>query len=167
MESSGSRRSRLLKAGGVLSIIAGTYEVIGGAGLVALVVSPTVLQTLLYPLVLAIWPPLWPIVPTWLIIVGVALFLSGGMAMVGGVSALKRKRFGLSLAGAICALPSVVFGLSLAGAIPGLSSVIRDLRLAGTFFCTLPTGVLGVMGVIFVALAKRELNGADSGMELG
>jgi hypothetical protein len=61
----------------------------------------------------------------------------------------------------------VVFGLSLAGAIPGLSSVIRDLRLAGTFFCTLPTGVLGVMGVIFVALAKRELNGADSGMELG
>jgi hypothetical protein len=157
MESSGSYGNRLLTAGGILSIIAGTFEVIGGGALVALVVSPAVQHALLYPLILGIWPPVWPVMPTWLIIVGVSFLILGAIAIVGGVSAARRKSFGLSLAGAICALPSAIFGLSLAGAIPALSSVIRDLRLAGTIFCTLPSGLLGILAVIFVALGKREL----------
>ena len=45
------------------------------------------------------------------------------VAIIGGISAIKRKRFGLSLAGAVCALPSVI---------------------------------LGILAVIFVALGKRE-----------
>ena len=162
MASSGvSSRSGLLTAGGVLSILAGTFEVIGGGALVALVVSPAVQHALLYPLIIAVWPPRWPVVPTWLIIVGVALLVLGTIAIVGGVSAVKRKSFSLSLAGAICALPSVIFGLSLAGAIPGLSSVIRDLRLAGTIFCTLPAGLLGILAVVFVALGKREFGAKE------
>jgi uncharacterized membrane protein YbaN (DUF454 family) len=47
----------------------------------------------------------------WLIIVGVTLFALGIVAIVGGVSALRRKNFGLSLAGAICALPSMPLGI--------------------------------------------------------
>ncbi len=129
MESNGNQRSRLLTAGGILTILAGMFEIIGGGALVALVVSPTVRQTLLYPLVLAIYPPLWPIVPTWLIIVGVALLVLGTIAIVGGVSAIKRKRSGLSLAGAICALPS---------------------------------GLLGILAVIFVVLGKREFEVEES-----
>jgi hypothetical protein len=159
MASNGTDRSGLLTAGGILSIIAGTFEVIGGGALVALVVSPAVQHALLYPLVLGIYPPVWPVMPTWLIYVGAALLVLGAIAIVGGVSATRRKRFGRSLAGAICALPSVIFGLSLAGAIPALSSVILDLRLAGAIFCTLPSGILGILAVILVALGKKEFRG--------
>ena len=35
----------------------------------------------------------------------------GIVAIVGGMSAIRRKRFSLSLAGAICALPSVILGV--------------------------------------------------------
>jgi hypothetical protein len=47
----------------------------------------------------------------------------GIVAIVGGISALRRKRFGLSLAGAICALPSII---------------------------------LGILAVVFIAVGKRE-----------
>jgi hypothetical protein len=41
----------------------------------------------------------------------VPLFALGIVAIVGGVSALRRGSFGLSLAGAICALPSNILGI--------------------------------------------------------
>jgi hypothetical protein len=47
----------------------------------------------------------------WLIVVGVPLFALGIVAIVGGVSALRRRSFGLSLAGAICALPLAPLGI--------------------------------------------------------
>jgi hypothetical protein len=43
--------------------------------------------------------------------VGVPIFALGVVAIVGGVSALRRRSFGLSLAGAICALPSHILGI--------------------------------------------------------
>jgi hypothetical protein len=161
MESDGSARSGLLTVGGILSITAGTFEIVGGGALVAIVVSPALLHALLYPLALAIYPPRWPDMPTWLIVVGVSLIVLGVIAIVGGVSALRKKRFSLSLAGAICAVPSVVLGLSLTVVVPGLSSVILDLRLAGTIFCALPSSLLGILAVVFVALGKREI-GAET-----
>ena len=48
--------------------------------------------------------------PIWLIIAGGLLFL-GILAVVGGISAIRRKRFGVSLAGAICALISGILGI--------------------------------------------------------
>ena len=56
-------------------------------------------------------------------IVGGCLAILGIIAIVGGISTVKRKRFGLSLAGAICAMPS---------------------------------WILGILAVTFVALGKRE-----------
>jgi hypothetical protein len=49
--------------------------------------------------------------PAWSIIVGVSLVALGIVAIVGGISAIRRKNFGLSLAGAICALPSHILGI--------------------------------------------------------
>jgi hypothetical protein len=45
-------------------------------------------------------------------IIGIVLLVLGIVAIVGGISAVRRKSFGLSLAGAICAfLPFNILGL--------------------------------------------------------
>jgi hypothetical protein len=115
MESSGSQRSGLLTAGGVLSIIGGAFQVIGGGIATALLLA-ALIGSHLRPFE---WMPFLPgelsqrvmfVGPIWVAIVAVALVL-GIVAIVGGVAALRRSSFGLSLAGAICALPSGIFGL--------------------------------------------------------
>jgi hypothetical protein len=122
MASNGNGRAGLLSAGGILSIIVGVFEVIGG-GLIA------ALMTLSIPF----WHPSFPFFPefgdflgarlTIVIILGIVVAVLGIVAIVGGISAIRRKGFGLSLAGAICALPS---------------------------------GILGILAVIFVSLARGE-----------
>jgi hypothetical protein len=160
MESSGGRRSGLLTAGGILSIIGGAFEVIGGGAMVALALSPPVRHALLGVPYLSVLPSLVDPIVRGLIIVGVPLLVLGAIAIIGGVSAARRKSFGLSLAGAICALPSVIFGLSLAPGFPtfrGLDLVTNGLlRSPGRIFCSLPSVVLGILAVIFIALGKRE-----------
>jgi len=119
MESSGSHRSGLLTAGGILSIVAGAFEVTFGAGVTALTMSgviPGVFHRGRFEI---------HITPSFTYL-GVPLLVLGIIAIVGGVSALRRKSFGLSLAGAICALPSYILG------------------------------ILAILAVIFVALGKRE-----------
>ena len=113
MASNGNGRGGLLTAGGVLSIIAGAFEVIGG---MIMVVLPMGIRILLRLALLPFHPGGWferiiPVIPTWLIIVGVPILALGIIAIIGGVSALRRKSFGLSLAGAICALPSHILGI--------------------------------------------------------
>jgi hypothetical protein len=51
------------------------------------------------------------IIPIWWVIIGGVVGVLGILAIVGGVSAIRRKRFGLSLAGAICALLSGLLGV--------------------------------------------------------
>jgi len=105
-------RGGLLSAGGILSIIVGAFEVIGGGIMVALV-------SLRIPLRLCFFNPpgVWhehscTVVPIWPMIMGGLLLVLGIIAIVGGVSAIRRKSFGLSLAGAICALiPLNLLGL--------------------------------------------------------
>jgi hypothetical protein len=113
MASNDNKRSGLLTAGGVLSIIGGAFEVIGG---VIMVVLPMGVKILLRLALLPFHPGGWweriiPVIPFWLIIVGVPLLVLGIIAIVGGVLALRRKNFGLSLAGAICALPTKILGI--------------------------------------------------------
>jgi hypothetical protein len=55
------------------------------------------------------------------------------VSIVGGISAIRKKRFGLSLAGAICAVPS---------------------------------GILGIMAVVFVGLGKREFKAKEMDAEV-
>jgi hypothetical protein len=113
MPSNGSNRSGLLTAGGVLAIVAGALQVIGGLLIAILTVGISILlrlpHILLYPG--DCWGRFVPSIPFWLIIVGVPLFALGIVAIVGGVSTLRRGSFGLSLAGAICALPSNILGI--------------------------------------------------------
>jgi hypothetical protein len=113
MAPNGNDKGGLLTAGGILSIVAGTMEVIGGG---IIVVLTTIIRILLRLALLPSQPGDWferiiPVIPTWLIIVGVPLIVLGIVAIIGGISAVRRKRFGLSLAGAICALPSAILGI--------------------------------------------------------
>jgi hypothetical protein len=109
----GNSRGGLLTAGGILSIIGGAFEVIGGGIMVVLPMGTRILLRLaLIPFhPSGWWERIMPVIPFWLIIVGVPLLVLGIIAVVGGISAIRRKSFGLSLAGAICALPSRPLGI--------------------------------------------------------
>ena len=113
MESNGNSKSGLLTAGGVLSIIAGILEVIGGVIIMILMIGGRIM----FDWIISPSPPggwehhIMPIIPFWLIIVGVPIIAMGIVAIVGGISAIRRGSFGLSLAGAICALPSTILGI--------------------------------------------------------
>jgi len=123
-------RGGLLSAGGILSIIVGAFEVIGGAGIVALFAGSFFRKMH--------EPPFFPGFPGspfgaefnvaavyhWLTVMGIILGILGIIAIVGGISAIRRSSFGLSLAGGICAL--------------------------------LPLNLAGLWAVIFVSLGKGE-----------
>ncbi len=113
MASNGDSRDGLLTAGGILSIIGGTLEVIGGVIMVVLTIGTRILLRLaLLPFTPGDWlEHVITVAPIWLIIVGVPILVLGIIAIIGGVSAIRRKSFGLSLAGAICALPSNILGI--------------------------------------------------------
>jgi hypothetical protein len=115
----------LLTAGGVLSIVAGISQIIcGGVLIVDFLVSYQhcwrLINVLFLPFVPAAWrlyildgPALasMNIVPFRWAIVGVCVGVLGIVAIVGGISAIRRKSFSLSLAGAICARPSTILGI--------------------------------------------------------
>ena len=113
MASNGNSRSGLLTAGGVLSIIAGILEVIGGAIIVLLTAGVSIIyEWIIFPSPPGGWENhIMPVIPFWLLIVGVPIIALGTVAIVGGISAIRRGSFGLSLAGAICALPSTILGI--------------------------------------------------------
>jgi hypothetical protein len=146
MESSSSRRSRLRISGGVLSMLGGAVEVIGGGVMVSLVIANRELFNGLHAGSYAgIRSSLFGDVDLiWLIDVGVLIFTLGIVAIIGGVSAVREKVFGLSLAGAICTLPAVIPGLYFGGAI-GAAVVGALVAL-----------ILGILAIIFVALGERE-----------
>jgi hypothetical protein len=114
MESSGSQRSGLLTAGGVLSIISGAFQVIGGGIASALLIAAFIGSHLRpfqgMPLPGELSEHVVFVGPVLVGIAALGLVL-GIVAIVGGVAALRRKSFGLSLAGAICSLPSAILGI--------------------------------------------------------
>ena len=116
MESNSNSKSGLLTAGGVLSIIAGILEVIGGGIVVGMGIGiKNIIGGTLWPLPYIPWVELGEIgvgfFPAILIIVGIIIVVLGGIGIAGGISALNRKSFGLSIAGAICVLPTVLLGI--------------------------------------------------------
>ena len=119
-------RGGLLSAGGILSIIVGAFEVIGGAVMLLLATGMCTPFGIL-PLRFCAGPGpghgMWAM-PVWWMVMGGVLVVLGILAIAGGISAVRRKSFGLSLLGAICAL--------------------------------VPLNLLGLLAVIFVSLGKRE-----------
>jgi hypothetical protein len=123
MASNGPSRRGLLSAGGVVSIVAGIIQINNGAMLVLFFVNHFLLGRLAWE-VLPFLPGLWfdwwqisiPCMVGWrppiiFLISGLSLLILGILAMAGGISAVRQKRFGLSLAGAICALGSGLLGI--------------------------------------------------------
>jgi hypothetical protein len=111
MASNDNSRGKLLTAGGILSIMAGIFEINAGV-LIFLTDGIMPYQLWLFPFLLLVQTPdvearsyVWPMVT------GGLLLALGILAIAGGISAIKRRRFGLSLAGAICALPKGVLGI--------------------------------------------------------
>jgi len=139
MVSSDSHRSGLLTAGGILSIVGGAVEMICGAVVTALTMCGVIPGVFHLPQ----WMPgnrfEIHIMPSFTYL-GVPLLVLGIIAIVGGVSTLRRKNFGLSLAGAICALCA---------------------------FCAFPSHILGLLAVIFLALRKREFGAKVSAVSEG
>ena len=132
MESNGNSKSGLLTAGGALSVAAGIYLIVVGVSMaIRLMRASTVL-----PSGVRVWqefighspfPPFFVYWPSYQwVTIGGCVGILGIVAIVGGVSAIRRGSFGLSLAGAICALPS---------------------------------SILGILAVIFVAVSKKEFEG--------
>ena len=145
MASNGNSRGGLLTAGGVLSIVAGVFQIVGGVSMAVVFLTERTHCYMLSDLFfLPFLPPVWsnfvyefahllsagsvrvPI--SWMITGGIFVVL-GIIALAGGISAIRRKRFVLSLAGAIFALLS---------------------------------GILGILAVIFISLGKREFEGVKS-----
>ena len=123
-------RGGLLTAGGILSIIVGAFEIIGGTMFIVSMAfgvsiwgaSPWGGQDISRWFALGSYGPTLTV----MIVIGIALLVLGILAMIGGISAIKRGSFGLAVLGAICAL--------------------------------VPINMLGLFAVIFVSLAKREFN---------
>jgi hypothetical protein len=124
---SGNGRRNLLTAGGVLSIVAGISQIIcSGVLIVDFLVSYPhcwrLIDVLFLPGLPAAWqyyilwgsgaiPGSMNYVPIRWAIIGGCIGVLGIVAVVGGISAVRRRRFGLSLAGAICALASGLLGV--------------------------------------------------------
>jgi len=128
MESNGDSKSGLFTAGGVLSIIGGIPQIISGGGFIAIFLMPrnlialrcmSYMRQLLLPFFMPFLPYDWRsyilkgklLVESHWPILGGCLVVLGIVAVIGGISAIRRKRFGLSLAGAICALPLTIEGI--------------------------------------------------------
>jgi hypothetical protein len=117
MASNGNSRGKLLTAGGVLSIVAGIYLIVVGVSMAVRLM----LASDIAPDGVRVWQefigysPFPPFIVYWpsyrWVIIGGCVGILGIVAIVGGISAIRRRRFGLSLAGAICALPSAVLGI--------------------------------------------------------
>jgi len=130
MESNGNSKSGLFTAGGVLSIVGAIPQIISGVALIAVFLVPhelgwTLIRKFFLPFLMPLFEPTWeyhilyvtgPVIVNgiqprshWPILGG-CLVVLGIVAVIGGISAIRRKRFGLSLAGAICALPTLIEG---------------------------------------------------------
>jgi len=118
MASGDSRRIWLLTAGGILSIIAGIYQIIGGLFFAPIIIDsfpfPAFFRTYFFFIywqveIGLVMDGLYGTRPV--LLVSICNVVLGIMAVVGGISAIKRKWFSISLAGAVGALSTVPLGI--------------------------------------------------------
>jgi uncharacterized membrane-anchored protein len=129
MASNSSDRIGFLSAGGVLSVVAGAFEINGGG----IILASAKLGMPIRLWDFSLYPGIWyehsmAADSPWLIVMGGLLVVLGIIAIVGGIWALRRRSFGLSLAAAVCILP---------------------------------LGILGILAIVCIALAKREFEAKD------
>jgi hypothetical protein len=129
MGSDHNDRIGFLSAGGVLSIVAGAFEINGGGTMLAS--AELGVQFRLWDF--ALYPGIWfehiiPVDSPLFIVMGGLLALLGIIAVLGGIWALRRRSFGLALAGAVCVLP---------------------------------LGILGILAIVCIALARKEFEAGD------
>jgi len=147
MASNGGRRRRILTAGGILCIVGGAYAVI----CVGMTMDITIAN-----IELLSWD--WEQHPLRVSYAGIirslitvaSIFALGIVTIVGGVSATRRKKFGLSLAGAICfaLTPLVAFNDYFSESF--FSNSLAELVWVWGWM------IMGILAVIFVVLGKRE-----------
>lgn len=99
-------------------------------------------------------------------LLGAPSIVPGIIAIIGGIHALRRKRWGLALAGSIFALfgPAgflLIFGLlavKYADMVPGLQPPpIIDAFFSSSYLdFSLGSVILGILAIIFVIMGKRE-----------
>ena len=121
-------RTCMLRAAGILCIIAGAVVIIFSGWLLA---GDHSVPSLPYPR-----PPIGLVI---IIFVLIPSIIVGTVAIVGGIHALRRDIWGLALAGAIALLASAVWGI-----LPGLPIALVGL------------GIPGIVAIVFVALGKGE-----------
>jgi 4-amino-4-deoxy-L-arabinose transferase-like glycosyltransferase len=150
MESSGSHGSRLLTAGGILSIVSGASEATWGAINVYSIID-------FYMEWIRPVPHSWSPAFIYLTSVVMSIFALGIVAIIGGVSAMRRRIFGLSLAGAICCqVSSVIYAVMSFFGWPLVGGVVWALAWL----------ILGLLAIIFICLSKKEFEtrGEQSGI---
>jgi len=150
MASNGNSRSGLLTAGGILSIVSGASEATWGAINVYSIID-------FYIEWIRPVPHSWSPELIFLISVVMSIFALGIVAIIGGVSAMRRKIFGLSLAGAICCqVSSVIYTMMSFFGWPLVGGVVWALAWL----------ILGLLAIIFICLSKKEFEtgGEQSGI---
>jgi uncharacterized membrane-anchored protein len=129
MASKGGDRGGFLSAGGVLSIVAGAFEINGGGTMLASAKLGVPFELWNFSFYPGVWfEHIIPVDSPWLIVMGGLLVVLGIIAIIGGISAVRVKSFGLSLAGAVCVLP---------------------------------LGILGILAIVCISLARREFETGD------
>lgn len=113
-------------AGGVLNIVTGVLNLIGGLALGILAAVFRSLQD--NPTFQVDDPDVLPVLIAVFWIVGVVLLILGIISIIGGVFAIQRKKWGWALAGSICSiLCSTILGvLSLVFVIMGKKEFSRQ-----------------------------------------
>jgi hypothetical protein len=135
------RRTWMLRAAGILCIIAGVPIVVIAGIVVALgvdaLIRPSPDGGYVVSIFILFGAP-WSILS----------IIVGTFAIVGGIYALKRRRWGLVLAGSICAL---IPGIAIGGIGALFFSALPSLGLAFAVFA-----ILALLPLIFIILGKRE-----------
>ena len=107
-----------------------------------------------------IWGSLLGIVHAWSrgdIYVGMALYMVGLIAIMGGILALGRRVWGLALTGAICALLGSVL-------VPGMLMMGPPLPPGAVYapggvwvvMLGMPLSILGISAIVLTVLSKEE-----------